>query len=327
MTAIGIVLFLATLGWIVYRYFQAARPCRFPRQGYIGAGVVFVAEVLMFAGLEPVATYFTPIAWTGYIFWADAAVYSIRGRSLWKNHRTEFAWLALCSIPLWLIFEAYNLRLANWVYVGLPQSWLARHLGYAWSFATIGPAILEPAALVPRLAHSREPNRRTSEAGNPETLRAPCPTGRDTTLVIFLGALLLLAPLLAPQRIASYLFGAVWLGFIFFLEPINCRLGSESLWKDLRQGRVSRLKTLLVSGFICGLFWEFWNYWAQARWVYTVPILPEWKMFAMPLVGYLGFPPFGVECFALFAFLAPFINRFRRRLGCREDLRWAALGL
>ena len=34
--------------------------------------------------------------------------------------RREFALLALVSIPLWLVFEFYNLFIDNWYYVGLP---------------------------------------------------------------------------------------------------------------------------------------------------------------------------------------------------------------
>jgi hypothetical protein len=46
--------------------------------------------------------------------------------------------------------------------------------------------------------------------------------------------------------------------------------------------------------------WEFWNYWARTKWIYTVPILPDWKIFEMPVPGYLGFPAFAVECFTMY---------------------------
>jgi hypothetical protein len=76
---------------------------------------------------------------------------------------------------------------------------------------------------------------------------------------------------------------------------------------------------------ICGVFWEFWNHWAAARWFYTVPLLPEYKVFAMPLLGYAGFPAFALECFAMFAFVAPYLNRISQ-LGRRNNkLDWAAV--
>ena len=65
--------------------------------------------------------------------------------------RITFARMALLSIPLWLIFEAYNLRLHNWTYIGVPSGWTGALLGYGWSFATITPAIFETSDLVQAL--------------------------------------------------------------------------------------------------------------------------------------------------------------------------------
>src|SRR3989441_10921015 len=102
----------------------------------------------MFRGVEPVATFFTPIAWTAYILVADAAVLVVQGESSLRNAPREFARTALLSVPLWLVFEAYNLRLENWTYDGLPMNWLASGFGYAWSYATITPTIFVTADLI-----------------------------------------------------------------------------------------------------------------------------------------------------------------------------------
>ncbi len=64
-----------------------------------------------------------------------------------------------------------------------------------------------------------------------------------------------------------------------------------------------------MSGLLCGVLWEFWNYWARAKWHYTVPILENLKMFEMPLPGYLGFPPFAVECFTMYVFARVIFHR------------------
>jgi hypothetical protein len=92
----------------------------------------------------------------------------------------------------------------------------------------------------------------------------------------------------------------VWLGFIFLLDPINDWLGAESLGGDWRAGRVDRTLNLMWSGALCGVLWELWNYWARAKWHYTVPIMPNVKIFEMPLPGYLGFPPFALEAFTMY---------------------------
>ena len=359
MTALGILLFLSAVSFILYRYQAASHVRPFRAYGYAGAAILLIGEILMFAKIEPVATYFTPIAWTGYILWADAAVFSLRGQSLLCSYPAEFAWIAICSIPLWLIFEAYNLRLQNWTYVGVPIGWFGQTLGYGWSFATIWPGIFETASLLGAIGKRRrgdrgphnpgsamdaasveasKPENRTGHQGNsPELTSQPANRSQEMNacrelarfeiLSVVSGALLLVLPLVLPQNIRPYLFGAVWLGFLFLLDPINYRMGAESLWRDLEQGQRSRLFSLLGSGLICGIFWEFWNFWAQARWVYTFPIFPGLRVFAMPLPGYLGFPPFAVECFTLFAFLVPLINKVLEKLGAGIRFRREALRL
>ena len=47
--------------------------------------------------------------WTGFILFADAIVWRARGDSWIRSAPREFALLALASIPLWLVFEFYNL--------------------------------------------------------------------------------------------------------------------------------------------------------------------------------------------------------------------------
>jgi hypothetical protein len=305
---LGNIATLAVAFLLVRRYRAAPRSAHLPPYGYVGAAIVFVGQFLTQIGVTPVAIYFTAIAWTGYILWVDAAIYALRGRSLLHNSPREFLWLALCSIPLWLLFEGYNLRLANWIYVGLPYNLVARYFGYVWAFATIWPAIFETATLLRALGWKTSPPSPERPPAAP-----PEPSRRAVRVSAVVGALLVTVPLLLPQPLASYSFGAVWLGFIFLMESINVRTGRPSLWRDLLHGDSGRLASLLWAGLICGLLWEFWNYRAAARWVYTVPILPQYRVFAMPLAGYLGFPPFAVECFVLFAFVAPYLSRLTRK--------------
>ena len=315
MTDLGLLWFFATVFFILRRYRSTASGGGFPSYGYAGAIMMIAGELLLFAGLEPVAIYFTAIEWTGYILWADAAVFALRGRSLLRSHPAEFACIAVFSIPLWLIFEAYNLRLENWIYIGLPRNSLARMTGYAWSFATIWPGIFETASLLRALGLTRR--CADSALTQPSSVEPEVRSrfGVASIASVAFGVLFLTFPVLPPSGTREYLFGAVWLGFIFLLEPINRRMGGESLWKDLERGDTSRLFALLGAGVVCGIFWEFWNYWAHARWVYVFPMFQNWKIFAMPLPGYLGFPAFALECFAMLAFVVRILNLAMKALG------------
>ena len=124
-----------------------------------------------------------------------------------------------------------------------------------------------------------------------------------TALSVAAGTLMVVCPFFVSRAVARYLAAPVWLGFIFLLDPINARLGGESLAVDFRSGRTGRLTNLVLSGFLCGVLWEFWNYWSGAKWHYSVPIMERVKIFEMPLPGYFGFPAFAVECFTMYVFV------------------------
>ncbi len=263
--------------------------------GWIGLAVLLVDQALLPVQILPLARWFTPVMWTAYVLLADAVVLHRRGRSLIHDAPREAAWMATLSIPLWVVFELYNWRLRNWDYFGLPEpAWLAG-VGSAWAFATIWPGLFETAALLEALglfAGRRPP------AGPPPAalLRA----------AVAVGALFLVVPPLLPAGIRPWTFGFVWLGFLLLLDPLNYRAGRPSFTGAWARGERGVVYRWLLAGLVCGLLWEFWNYWAVARWRYVgVPVFPEWRLFEMPLAGYLGFPPFALEAFAMYHFARP----------------------
>jgi hypothetical protein len=287
MLKLGIILTASTVTILVVEFFRARRR-PFPAHGWLGLIALISAQYLMFHGIEPAATYFSPVAWTSYILIVDAAIFSITGFSRLREEPRGLLKMAALSIPLWLTFEAYNLRLANWAYVGLPPGHVERWIGYSWAFATITPGIFMTAALV-------------ESFGWFKTDSAPLRFSRTASdMSVGLGTLMLILPLIVPARIAAYLFGLVWLGFLFLLEPINYRLLLPSFVGDLARGHRERLYSFLAAGWVCGWLWEFWNYWAHAGWIYTFPIGQGMKIFQMPMPGYLAFPVYALECFAMY---------------------------
>jgi len=54
-----------------------------------------------------------------------------------------------------------------------------------------------------------------------------------------------------------------------------------------------------LAALVCGLFWEMWNYGSLAHWEYSVPLVHRFEIFHMPLLGYSGYLPFGLECLAI----------------------------
>jgi hypothetical protein len=290
--ALGLLLLALTLGFL-FRIYRRAKPQNaMPVAGKFGLALITFSEVLLFLKIHWITIYFTPLAWTGYILVMDSLVFSVQGSSLLQTHRGRFCALSLCSAPLWLIFEAYNFRLRNWAYIGLPHRWFSRDAGYLWAFSTIWPAIFETADFL--IAASLFPQQAAAHK----------PAGGATLCTLSVTGILCLAvPVVLPPLLGAYLFGLVWVGFVLLLDPLNYVLGGRSLLRDWEAGDLRISKAFLASGMICGIFWEFWNYWAHARWIYIFPILQNWKIFEMPVPGFLGFPPFAAECFVMFEFL------------------------
>ncbi len=276
-----------------------------PAYSAAGLAIMVLSEILMLLRVEPFWSWHTPIAWTGYILFVDGLVLMRRGTSWLTSAWREFIFLAVLSIPLWLIFEFYNLFIRNWHYINLPESLFWRNFGYAWSFATIWPAIFETSELVATFRRSATDDA-ARHSGQPEAepVRSAAPQlSRLGWVSIGAGAIILTWPLVRPS---PYLAAPVWLGFIFLLDPFNAwrraeAIGTYSTTRISRKGDgKDRLINLGVAGLVCGVLWEFWNYWARTKWIYTVPILPEWKIFEMPVPGYLGFAAFAVECFTMY---------------------------
>ncbi len=264
------------------------------RHAIIGMAIVIAAEALLRAGVVWAGVYFTPLVWTGYIVFVDAIIASRTGVSPLTARRREFLLLLPISVASWYVFEGVNLLLGNWSYANLPPGRAARWLGYAWSYATITPAIFVTAELVESFIGERFRGRRP--LGVPPAAEAGF---FYAGLALFAVTLVFPSPWLAPLP---------WVSVLLWFEGMNDRRGVGSFGEMFRGGDYSLFVSLLVSGAVCGVLWEAWNFRAATKWHYHVPYLPGVKLFEMPVLGFLGFPPFALECFLmyrLFRFLAP----------------------
>lgn len=267
--------------------------------GWVGLLIIAGAEALLFAGHRLGGEWFTPVVWTGYIVFMDGLVHARTGQSYLTTRRLELLWVVAASIGAWWLFEFYNaprfwrggpdLEGIWWHYHNLESDFALRLVGYCWAFGTIFPALfLTTEAL------------RTSVFGGLKgrrPLRLP-PRAHATSIV--LGAVAVVLPVLV---VSAWLVPLVWVGYAFLLEPVNYRRRAASWLREIEAGDYRTLAALLGSGLVCGVLWEFWNYWALTRWTYTVPYLGELKLFEMPILGYFGFPAFALEAFAMYNFV------------------------
>jgi hypothetical protein len=263
----------------------------FPFYGILGISCLVISEIFLFRKIQPFYSWFYSFAWWPYILTVDALVYRIKGRSLLLTRTNEFFLMIPWSVFIWLIFEGANLSIQNWYYINLPASSVQRWIGYAVAFGTVLPALFETTELLEAVSlFSRTRTRKLVLSS------------RERDLLVLLGLVCLASSVLFP----AYCFFLIWVGFIFLLEPFNYQFGHQSLLKDLSEGDPRKICRLLLAGLICGGLWEFWNYWARAKWVYTVPFFEKTKLFEMPPLGFLGFPLFAVEAYVMYQFLSLF---------------------
>jgi len=262
--------------------------------GWVGLLLLVVSEYCLIRKIEPIFTWFYCFAWWSYILLADNLLLKLRGRSLLTSRRREFREMLLLSVFIWLLFEGYNFVLQNWSYSIAPMHMWQRWFAYILSFATVLPGIFITSDLVEVLfGRSDRPAASEFEAA------PPAQSSGSSAVFIMVGLFLSIAPLVWPR----YFFPAVWIGPIFLLDPFLEKAGIRNLSSGVFSGDRRRFWSLMLGGLLCGVIWEFWNYWAGSKWSYSIPYFGQWKIFEMPVLGFLGFLPFALECWILYHLL------------------------
>ena len=255
----------------------------------LAALVLAATWVLLFLDVDPVPTWFYVFAWYPVLVLADAAARRLGRMLTLFRSPTLVASLFGWSVVVWLVFEVANFRLRNWYYVFLPAGGVERWAGIVISFATVIPAVV----LAERLLNAMRVGHTWRTA--PLTLRP-----RDLGMIQGIGLGMVALSLFVPQTFFPLIWGAAWL----LADPIVFRHHPAwSLLGDLSRGDFGRVGRLMLGGLSIGLVWEFLNFWARGRWVYTVPWLDGTKLFEMPPLGFLGFPFFALEAWALYHLL------------------------
>jgi hypothetical protein len=230
------------------------------------------------AGIDPIRGYWYDLVWSGYILAADAVVWARAGRSLLHGGGWRMAGLFALSAPFWWAFEIANWRLENWKYVGTSiYGGQAHVLLKTLSFVFVLPA----------LASSRDLLRSFVRFPHPPAV--PLPSWTAPALVAF-G--LLCVPLL--YLFPNQAFPLVWVAPVFVLDGIADLRGKTSVLGLVRAGRAGPVLLLAAAGLGTGILWELWNWGAVPHWDYRIPYLSFLPVFEMPVVGYLGYPPFAL---------------------------------
>ena len=230
------------------------------------------------AGVEPVRGYWFDFVWSGYILAADAVVWARAGRSLLHGGGWRIAAMFALSAPLWWAFEVANWRLENWRYVGTEVYGGQAHL----LLKTISFVFVLPA-----LAESRDLLRAFVRFPSPPAL--PLPSWTSPALVAVGLACVPLLYLFPDQA-----YPLVWVAPLLVLDGVADLRGRPNVFALLRAGRAAPVLLIAVAGLGTGLLWELWNWGAVPYWEYRIPYVGVLPVFEMPILGYLGYPPFAL---------------------------------
>ena len=97
----------------------------------------------------------------------------------------------------------------------------------------------------------------------------------------------------------DYLYPLVWFAPLLIITSLQALWNRRTIFADLQGGDWRFILASAGAALICGFFWEMWNFYSLTRWEYAIPFVDRFRIFAMPLLGYGGYLPFGLECLVI----------------------------
>lgn len=263
-------------------------PARFPWWGWLGIAAGVIAWILAWTRMDWFARFqphtFSPL-WFAYILVVNALCLRRTGRSLMTDRPGYFLMLFPASAAFWWFFEYLNRFVQNWHYVGAQFGPWAYFWYATLPFATVLPAVLSTREYLLGAGWIRRSYSRM------QPVALPHPTAAAA------GVLLLdAAGLFAIGIWPDYLFPLLWVSPLMIVVGLQTLMGERHFLAQAAGGDWSGAVAAALAALACGGFWEMWNYFSLAKWEYSIPFVQRFQIFEMPLLGYAGYLPFGLEC-------------------------------
>jgi hypothetical protein len=270
---------------------------RFPAWGWAGAALIGIAWVLdwsEYALPPPWRTQMFTLLWLGYIVAMNALVVRRGGHAPLVDRSAWFLSLFPVSAAAWWLFEYLNQFTANWHYTGVDAGNDVSYVLQATPpFATVLPAVASTwawLATFPRM----------------QALALPAIGGHRSVAWIAVAAGF--AGLAGAAVWREQLFSMLWLAPLLVVAGLQQLVLGRSLFAPLRNGDWRCILQPALAALICGFFWELWNDGSIVKWHYSIPYVQRFHVFEMPLLGYAGYLPFGVECALIMQLVATLIE-------------------
>lgn len=302
------LLFPQWFGFTIPAPLPKPAPARFPVWFWLGAALTLFFWWLMWTRVTPfddlVYYAFTPL-WWGFILALDGLAYHRSGGySLLATRPKILLISAAVSIVGWCYFEYFDyFALGNWYYPNtaggaIPLSHVTVVLLFLIAYTTVWPAIFEWYTLL-----NTFPGLVSRYSNGP---KIALPGG----LLLWGGLLLICAVVFFPYP----LFWGMWIGPLAVFSGQLIRKGIWNPFTPMAEGNWGPALLVAIGSLCNGFFWELWNWGSNADpslpatnpnyWVYDIPYVNVIHIFAeMPLLGYLGYLPFGILVWTVFIWL------------------------
>ena len=306
---VGMVAFVVAVAYpFVVRFVRAlCRPCGssgrryvFPAFGWVGFVVMVLGWILAWTRFEwfaAIQRYPYVLQWAGFILLVNALCVKRSGRSP-LTHATK---AYLISFPVsslfWWFFEYLNRYVWNWFYVGVPDISPLEYVIFATvCFASVLPGVTAVAAFLGTFQVFDE----SVYAGMAKV------NVRSKTSIVTLVVLSLIG-LVGIVFFPQFAYPLLWISPLMGFVLIQVMFREKCVLDVLAVGNWGIVFRFAIAALICGFVWETWNYYSMAKWIYNVPWVYRWCVWEMPIVGFAGYLPFGMECAVIAAWINPYL--------------------
>jgi hypothetical protein len=268
---------------------HGSSPTSFPRWGCVGLCLIALAWLLAWTRFDWFTVWqpytFLPL-WLGYIITINGFSYRRTGSCLLTAHPRYFLLLFPASSLFWWFFEYLNRFVQNWYYLGVESFTPAEYVFHAsLCFSTVLPAVLSTEEYVGSFQRLREPFIDMWPVRSQNRLLL-------ALILVFMAVIGLFGIGSRPD----FFFPMLWMAPLFLLLAGHLLSGRQTLFGPLARGDWRPVWLPAVAALVCGFFWEMWNFRSLAHWQYSIPYVQRFHLFAMPILGYAGYLPFGLEC-------------------------------
>jgi hypothetical protein len=261
---------------------------RFPWWGWCGIGLGLVSWILAWSRFPWFSEYqahtFTPL-WFAYILTVNGLTCRRTGTCSFLRRPLSFLLLFPASAGFWWFFEYLNRFVQNWSYTGADFGPAEYFLFATLSFSTVLPAITSTREWLLSYSSWSIPYEHffPIRISGPRLFAAAVLTASGIGLFL-LGVY------------PNHLFALLWISPLLILVSLQVLLKETHIFSPLGNGDWRLVLSSALAALLCGVFWEMWNFYSLAKWVYHVPFVQRFHVFEMPILGYAGYLPFGLEC-------------------------------